>query len=171
MIYKWIGAVFVVIACGGFGFSLAASHRREIQLLRQIRICLQFMECELKYHLTPLPDLCRQTAKETGGIIRTMLLSLAQELDQQTAPDVFFCMSETVRKYRDQLPGNVRKIFLRMGKSLGRFDLAGQLKGLESVCNICEEELALLNQNRDIRFRNYQTLGLCAGLALVILFV
>ena len=64
MTYKWIGAILVVAGCGGFGFSLASAHRREIQLLRHLNICVQYMQCELKYRLTPLQDLCRQAGRE-----------------------------------------------------------------------------------------------------------
>ncbi len=171
MIYKWVGAIFVVAGCGGFGFSLAASHRREIQLLRHLNICIQYMQSELKYRLTPLPDLCKQAGKECGGVLKAVFCDLSRELEQQISPDVSGCMSNVVRNHRDQLPGSLRKLLFRLGKSLGRFDLAGQIRGLESVNAACLEELAVLNQNRDIRFRNYQTLGLCAGIALVILFL
>lgn len=171
MTYKWIGAILVVAGCGGFGFSLASAHRREIQLLRHLNICVQYMQCELKYRLTPLPDLCRQAGRECGGVMKAVFGDLSRELERQISPDVSGCMATAVRNHRDQLPGSVRKLLFRLGKSLGRFDLPGQLRGLESVSAACMEELAVLNQNRDIRFRNYQTLGLCAGIALVILFL
>ena len=171
MTYKWIGAILIVTGCGGFGFSLANAYRREIQLLRQLRLSLQFMQSELKFRLTPLPQLCAMTGKETDGTLRSLFFMLSQELEQQIAPEVSGCMNAVVRKHREELPASVRKLLYRLGKSLGRFDLPGQLRGLEAICAACEEELAALNQNKDIRFRNYQTLGMCAGIALVILFV
>jgi len=58
-----------------------------------------------------------------------------------------------------------------LGSSLGRFDLKGQLSGLESVRNTCRKTLEEMNRNRDNRLRSYQTLGLCCGAALVILFI
>ena len=58
-----------------------------------------------------------------------------------------------------------------LGTSLGRFDLTGQLNGLEQVRSHCRRELEALAGNRDQRVRGYQTLGICAGAALAILFV
>lgn len=170
MSYKWIGAVFVIVACGGCGFSLAASHKREVQLLRQLRRGIQYMRNELQYRLTPLPELCRQTGKESGGILRQIFSELARELDNRTLPDVGDCMASAVKTCTEALPGSLRRLLLRLGRSLGRFDLNGQIRGLDAINAACEEELLLLNKNRDIRLRNYQTLGLCAGAALVILF-
>lgn len=170
MSVKWIGAVLVMVGCGGFGFSLAASYRREEQMLRQLISVLNFMECELQYRLTPLPELCRQAAREARGGVREVLTRLAQELEEQIAPDVLSCMRSALAGGKD-LPRRVGDVCLQLGHSLGRFDLPGQLKGLESVREACRRELEELDKNRDVRLRSYQTLGLCAGAALAILFL
>ena len=56
-------------------------------------------------------------------------------------------------------------------QNLGKFDMSGQLRGLENARNVCRENLELLMYNKDRRLRSYQTLGLCAGAAVAILFV
>ena len=65
----------------------------------------------------------------------------------------------------------VKDQLLTLGNSIGRFDVDGQVKGMESVRHECERNLQLLQDNRENRLRNYQTLGLCAGAALAILLV
>ena len=55
MSYKWVGAVLVIAACGGFGVSLAAGHRRQERLLRLLLRARHTMRWELQYRLTPLP--------------------------------------------------------------------------------------------------------------------
>lgn len=170
MNYKWIGAVLVIVGCSGFGFSMAASHRREERILRQILHVLQYMECELQYRLTSLPELCSGAGMETRGILRDVFMNLAAELDRQISPDVSSCMSAVLKNCRE-IPGRTRSILFALGRSLGRFDLPGQLRGLEAVRSACQLELNELEKNRDVRLRSYQTLGLCAGAALVILFL
>lgn len=170
MNYKWIGAVLVIVGCGGFGISIAAGHRREEGMLRQIIHVLQYMECELQYRLTPLPELCRVAGKEARGTLREVLMNLSAELESQISPDAASCMSAALSKCQD-LPGSTRGILLQLGRSLGRFDLPGQLRGLEAVRSTCQLELDELGKNRDTRLRSYQTLGFCAGAALVILFL
>lgn len=169
MTYKWMGAILIIVSCGGFGFSLAAGYKREEYRLRQMIRALQFMESELQYHLTPLPELCRQAGMEANGAVREVFLNLAQELDRQASPDACSCVRFAIRKSRD-LSSKQRKLFIQLGQTLGRFDLPGQLQGLKAVRNDCKAEVKLLMQNRDVRLRSYQTLGLCAGAALAILF-
>lgn len=170
MNYKWVGAVLVVVGCGGFGFSLAACQRKEEGTLWQLIAVLQYMECELQYRLTPLPELCRQAGKESGGALRDLLLNLSGELERQISPDAAGCMKEALKKSRE-FPQRTRNILLQLGRSLGRFDLPGQIQGLEAVRSTCQLELEALEKNRDVRLRSYQTLGLCAGAALTILFL
>lgn len=170
MTYKWIGAVLVIAGCGGFGFSLAASHKREEAALRQLIRVLRFMQWELQYRLTPLPELCRQAAGEARGQVRDVILYLAAELERQEQADASACMKSALARSCD-LPRRVRRLLMQLGRCLGRFDLTGQLEGLESVRSACKAELKEMGKNRDVRLRSYQTLGLCAGAALAILFL
>lgn len=170
MQYKWIGAVLILASCSGFGLSVAASCRREISILRQIIHMTILMESELMYRLTPLPDLCRKVGNMVGGVTGKLLHTMAGELDRKSQPDVTGCMRSALET-ADRLPGSMRRIFLMLGVSLGQYDLPGQLKGLASVRASGEDALRKLEQNKETRLRSYQTLGLCAGLALVILFI
>ena len=170
MILKWIGAVLIVTGSGGFGFSLAAAHRREERSLQQLIFALDYMQCELQYQLTPLPTLCRKTARQLSGVMQTLFLNLAEELEDQISPDAEHCMMAAVHKTGD-MPKGCQEAARNLGKTLGRFDLEGQLKGLESVRGQCQGWLDQLMTGREVRLRNYQTLGLCAGAALVILFI
>ncbi|MGM9548811.1 MAG: stage III sporulation protein AB [Faecousia sp.] len=170
MSYRWMGAVLVIIGCGGFGFSIAAGYKREEGTLRQLIRVLNYMEWELQYRLTPLPELCRQAGKETKGALRDVFLNLAEELEWQTSPDAASCMTAALKRSHD-LPRHTRDFLKQLGRTLGRFDLPGQKQGLEEVRVACRMELEALAKNREVRLRSYGTLGLCAGVALAILFL
>lgn len=168
--YKWIGAVLIILGCGGFGFSLAALHRREEQTLRQLISSIEYMTCELQFQMTPLPDLCLQAGREQRGVVGNVLMHLGEELDAQISPDVGSCMHAALTT-AGEIPTKTLENLRLLGNSLGRFDLSGQLNALESVRASCRRDLEALTNNRDTRLRSYQTLGLCAGAALAILLI
>lgn len=170
MMVKVFGAILVIAGCGGFGFSLAAAHHREEHSLRKLIAALDLMECELQYRLTPLPDLCMLLVREIGGALGSVFSRLARELEAQISPDVNCCMRAAIAK-SETLPKHTEKALIHLGRSLGRFDLDGQVKGLEAVRSECRRALDALCNNKDHRIRSYQTLGLCAGAAIVILFI
>jgi hypothetical protein len=69
------------------------------------------------------------------------------------------------------MPDSVRAMLTDFGKTLGIFDLSGQLAGLEHVSLKADEILKLRLMKKEIRTRTYQTLGLCFGATLVILLI
>lgn len=170
MSIKWIGAVLVVVGCGGCGFAMAAAKRREERELRQLLRALEYMECELQYHQTPLPQLCRMASAATGGSIGQLFLKLGENLDQNAEPEALGCMELVLAEYT-MLSQSARKVLRDLGECMGCFDLPGQLRGFQSArkegLRLAEE----LAQNRDSRLRSYQTLGLCAGAALAIILL
>lgn len=164
------GAILIIAGCGSLGMMIAAAYRRRERSLRQFMECLKYMECDLKYRLTPLPELCRCTAAQSSGSIRQFFSRLVEELEDQISPDVECCVKAALAKVND-LPEMTRDVMLLLGKTLGRFDAEGQLKSLEAAISECERKLEVLSCNQDMKIRNYRTLGLCAGAALAILFV
>lgn len=169
MDYKWIGAVLIISACGGFGFSLCNSHRQEENTLRSLIAVLDFMSSELHYRATPLPELCLMAEKESKGALQPVFSALAMELEGNLSPDVSRCMEAALNQA--ELPPLTHRNLQLLGSTLGRFDLEGQLKGLETVRTTCRTDLDALTAGRESRLRNYQTLSLCAGAALAILLI
>ena len=169
MIYKWIGAALIVGSCGGFGISLAVHQKREEALLQELGGMIDQMLWELPFQLTPLPELLRHTAGKGRGILANVFSSLAEQLDRQVLPDVLSCMEASIPEGLSF--SRLEEMLLLLGRSLGRFDLSGQLKGLTSLRERCSREIQELHLDRDNRLRSYRVLGLCAGGALVILLV
>lgn len=168
--FRWVGAILIVFSCTGCGFSIAAGKRKEEHLLYQILHILQFMESELRYRLTPLPDLCRMAAGEVKGVLRDVFINLFRELNDRKMPDAGSCMAAVLTK-NEEIPSTVRHLLSQLGYSLGRFDLEGQLEGLRAIQRRCEDSLGRIQQNRDERIRSYQTLGICAGAALAVILI
>lgn len=170
MTVKLMGAVLIVLGCGGFGFSMAAAHIREEATLNQLIRALEWMELDLAANLTPLPDLCRAASETVAGPIRQYLDSLARLLEDHTRSEPSDCAQQILSELTGLGPvltGHLEEL----GSTLGRFDLPGQLQGLRNTRQRAELSLKDLTNNRQNRLRSYQTLGICAGASLAILFL
>ena len=159
----------VIAGCGGFGFAMAAAYRREERMLQQLREILQFMYCDLQFHMTPLPELCCKAGKTSRGCIGTVFVRLSAALEESNGRDPVECMASVLAS--SEVTPRVRSLLEKLALTLGRFDLEGQLRGLEELRMLCSSALESLSAGREDRLRSYQTLGLCAGAALVILFI
>ncbi|MGN0998248.1 MAG: stage III sporulation protein AB [Faecousia sp.] len=170
MNWKLMGAILVVAGCGGLGFYMALSFQREVRALRDLLGILDYISCELQYRMTALPELCKKAGNLCGGCIGRFFLNLSGELSSQISPNVQSCTESAMRKCKE-IPSKSRGYLLDFGKTLGLFDLDGQLKGIEAVRVQIERELRMLEKGQAERLRGYQTLGLCAGAALAILLI
>lgn len=170
MMYKFWGAALVVLSCGGFGFTMAAAHRREVRMLNAFIAAISFMRCELQYRCTPLPELCKKTSVMMQNMIGRFFHILSVELESQICPDTRSCALNALSKIKE-LPRSVQDCIISMADTLGCFDLEGQLQGLSQAEQQAGRILEKLTYEQDKRLRSYQTLGLCAGAALAIILV
>lgn len=169
MSYQIIGAIMIFSGCGAFGFSLASSYAKKKNMFNQLLRILQLTESELQYKLSPLPELFRHASEDIRGPLKNVFLNFSRELDWHSAPDAYSCMKNAI-KITPNLPIEIRKILNQLGHTLGRFDLQGQLQGIQAVKQVCNVELKRISDESVVRVRSYQTLGLCTGAALAILF-
>jgi stage III sporulation protein AB len=170
MIMKWIGAALVIAGCGGIGFAICRNYRREEDALMQLIHSFEWMQCELNYRMTPLPALCRAVSEVAKGFVGEFYRKLATELDEQITPDVFTCVQSAIRDV-PQLPASAIRVLRNLGTSLGMFDLQGQVGALETAEELCKKDLRELSNNKQEKLRNYQVLGICAGVTMVVLFI
>lgn len=167
---KLMGAILVILACGGCGLMMASHYQTKIGQLQALIAALNYMECELQYRCTPLPQLCRQAGERARGKIRQIFMLMAEEMEAQISPDAERCMACVLDKLLD-VEHTLHCHFTQLGRTMGKFDMTGQLRGFESVRNACAADLEILLKNKDQRLRAYQTIGLCAGAAVAIIFV
>ena len=170
MTLKIIGATIILGVCGGFGYYLAFQQRTEERLLRQLMHLLDYMQWQLQYALTPLPELCKRCAEETEGVLKNIFSCFSAELEAKVLPDPDLCM-QTVLSKKIAIPSHTRDALRHLGNQLGRFDLGGQVQCLDSVKQTCKRTLDHLTDERRLNGTRYKTLGLCAGAAIVIIFI
>lgn len=170
MLLKIIGAVCVITCCGFYGFNIAASKKREERCLQALLETLEYMKRELQHKRSSMTDLFYISAHRTNGPLKKVFYAIHSQLKCRTFADLSACISCSL-KQQNFLPESVKNEINSLGTNLASFNITGQLKGIESVISSCEYKLKKLQSNIDQRLRTYQTLGLCAGAALVIIFI
>ena len=168
MYLKLVGAILILVGCGGYGVMLAVNHRREVASLRQLAVVVDKMICELEYRLTPLPELCLLASGQTKGALSSYFAELAKVMDEQVSPNIGACTTAALGRISG-LPSCTAVQLQALGQTLGRFDLSGQINALQQCAQSCLSELEVLEYQQPQRLRSYQTLGFCAGAALAIL--
>lgn len=169
MIWKIIGSILIIASCGGFGIHIAAMYRNEIRSLKMMIDCIDYMQWELQYRLTDLPALFKQIVVNCcEGSLKNIFEELTNHLEQCSSYDVQHCM-EMILSTKKDIPADTKNALYHLGRTLGKFDLNGQINGLKSVRDECKRRLNILLNDQTTRIRSYKTLGFSAGAALVII--
>ncbi len=166
---KLLGALMTLAACGYLGYARGAAYRLAQRQLRELICALEYMESALSYHMPGLTELCHMTSKQCTGTLQKLFLRLSALLSEQSLPDASICMDRALQM--EKLCSVADSRLQQLGKTLGSFDLQGQLLGLAAVKAQAQEDLAGLQAHREEYIRLSHTLALCIGMALVILLI
>ncbi len=169
---KIIGILFVVISAASVGWRLSLSIRGRCLVLGQLIHGFRHMKSELSFHSTPLPQAFQKVAAVTTGQAREFFLWIGSEMEQKCWLTPLTAMEQASSQMTELPPADpVRQVLKDLGTGLGQFDLESQLQELELALNRLTEIRIHADKERTIRCRTYQTLGVCAGLALAILLI
>ena len=170
MTLRIVGAVLIVAGCGGAGFLLSTAYRREIASLSALVEMFNYFECELQYNNSPLSDIFASFASNRKDTIGEFCDLLAKEIDTQVCPNAHACILAALEK-RKNIPKETALLIKKFGLTLGKFSTNGQILEIRSIRTETKNKLDILLNDQDTKLRNYKTLGICAGAAIVILFI
>ena len=170
MSFKIFGAFLIILSCACLGFGTAAGYSREVRILKSLRSAIRYMKNELTCRAVPLPALCRSAAQVSEGVVREFMENLATELEAQICPNPLQCTLCALSHTRG-VPPSAQDVIRMFGKTIGVFDLQGQLDGFEEVCLYLDEIISKRSTQQDMRVRGYRTVGICTGIALAIILV
>ena len=170
MTLKLFGALLVILSSAAFGFGYSSSYKKETHYLESLINALGYMQCDLEFRLTPLPELLQTAGNYCDGNLKNFFFELAKSLSSSDPPSMCLCVQSALERC-GALPESCKASIIKLGKSLGIFGLSGQLEGIRSVQLDCEQILSGHLQNQEKHIRSYKTLALCAGAALVIIFI
>jgi stage III sporulation protein AB len=169
---KILGSILIIITSTYIGFSLASRYAERPRQIRQLISCLSALKSHITYAAVPLPEALSQcTCGLTGPVAdffhTTSLLLLHNAwLTPQAA-------IAQVLKDSKQLVFNQPEweLLTSFSATLGSMDRTEQQKSLELI----HDQLSRIQQDAETRceqnVKMYRYLGVCSGLAIVIILV
>ena len=142
---RLLGGALVLLASGSFGITAGVRYYRAARHLQAFCRAIELLRCEINYSLQPLPEVCALVADRLAG-----------------PPAAFFrCFAAQLRE----------PVSRELCSALGRSDLDGENRMLDLTAKRLQAALARCEAEKRPRAKCYAALGLCTGLALLILAV
>lgn len=167
---RMIGAALVLGGAGGVGIGKGLQFYRQLRQLRDFVAAVEILKCELNYSLMPLPKLYRVAGRRTQGACSRFFHNLATRLEQGTPRSraVEHALADTGGLC---LPKDAMMSLLELCSALGRYDMDGENRMLQLSGQRLKTALERTEREKRPLAKSYASLGLCTGVALVILML
>lgn len=171
--YKIFGAILIITACSGFGFSKAMELRKRVVMLEELKKMFVHLRGEISYAKNPFMEAFNNMTDKEYGKLGDFCVYMARQLDVPDGRTFYekWCMG---------IDGNLRGAgFLdedindlkKAGERLGYLDYNMQLATIDMEVEQLEMKIARLSEEILPKQKVYRCVGVFCGLMLTILFL
>lgn len=195
---KGTGLILILVSCSGLGFQAAGVLHRRIKECQMIEQCFLRLVFEIRYGQLPMAEALRQAANQgnTGSVdsaapddtsrhagnknrgmscgyyFAEFLLRTASRLERRD--------NGTFRQiWQEELEGYLQRSILQeegallqgLGTQFGSLDLEEQCLALERFLQRWQSQIRELQEQEKRKGHLYRSLGICAGLFLVLILI
>lgn len=171
--YKLMGALMVIGAGQVIGIGIGRQYRKRSQELRAMQSALLFLQTEISYTATPLPEALDRVACTLNGTLRDMFKHTAEQLRLQNGMTAGEAWGGTLEKNQPHLAlkESDRGILKNLGEALGKSSREEQEKHLLLAREQLRQEETQAENERNRYEPLYRYSGLLVGLLIVILLL
>lgn len=170
---KIIGALFVIGACTIMGFQAAWRFAERPRQIRQLVSCLSALQSYIYYSSIPLSQALRLSADGVEGTVVHMFTRAAELLtaDPALTPAGAFTIAKDEYSSKLTLADSEQELLVLFSSHLGMMNRDEQCKNLLLIQDQLEKTACEATAARDGNMKMYRYLGVCGGLAIVILLI
>ncbi|MCL2572894.1 MAG: stage III sporulation protein AB [Defluviitaleaceae bacterium] len=170
MIPTLAGAVALVVSCAGLGFYFAAQEGFRINDLQEFKKALMILSSEIDHLRTPLPIACANIAKRIKEPIGGLFSHFSNLLKENEGETAYQLWAQTLDAHKKQtyLASEDWDVIEGFGKTLGYLDKQMQQSAITVTVDYINEKTTSLQTQSEKNKRMFRSLGVIAGLLLVV---
>lgn len=147
--------------------------KRQYQELKELVECIRILDGQVRFCLTPLPELLREIARKRESNLGVLFGYIGQEIEKQEGEmlqDIWERVLDA-EKERVSLAKEDWELFRELGKGLGYLDVEMQKRHLES--NLSELSARLPEREKKYREREkvIRSFGFAAATLLLLILI
>ena len=154
-----------------FGMGAVSGLRRRAQALEELHAALAWLEEELTFRLTPLPQLLERLGKDRQGEAGRFFQETATLLKSDPEGGLHQSWRQAMVQHLELLHPEERQVLLEVGQTLGRYDVQTQRQALSR----CTRRLAGFRDEARSEVRRlskvYAALSLAGGAMVILMLI
>lgn len=172
-IMKIIGCILVIVSSASIGFFFSNEMKYRIDNLKELKKLILLLRGDIRYANTPLPEAIAAITRRQSGSYNDFFLYVSKklgELSGQTFSEIWkeavlLKLSDTSLTKKDKLQ------LAQLGENLGYLDKDMQMNTFDLFLSQLEEEIKDLSKTVKEKAYLYNTLGILAGVFIIIIMI
>ena len=170
MLLRIIGALAVMVGCGGLGLYFSAREGFRVQELQEFKKALLILSSEIEYMRTPLAAACANIAQRTDLTVKNLFKGFADLItssEGESAYQMWMTSMEGI-KGKSFMAEEDLTVMEGFGKTLGYLDKEMQKNAIDYAVNYIDEKSTELLTQSSKNKRMYRSLGIIGGLLITV---
>ena len=171
--FRYLVLVCIFIICSYIGFVIGENYKKRSVNLKEFQKAILLMNNDVIYTNIPLMEALYDVSEKVSGELSQMFREIASTLEKGEANSVFDIFNNIYGKYENDLSFKKEdySIVSDFFRTLGETGVFGQ----EKIFKLASEQVKLNYQEAlkeaKVNIKMYRTLGVCAGVLIVIFFI
>lgn len=164
-------SILIIIVTSYIGFLKSNKVRDREYILREMVTFLGFVENEIKYMMTILPNAYESARQKLNTDLKSAIGKIV--VDMLSFENTEFANQSIVENISSVqgLSDYDKNVFISTLKNLGSSDVDGQINIIENSKSILENQIVEASEYKLKNSKMYKTMGVITGIMLVIIFI
>lgn len=165
-----IGAALVMAGAVGLGWREVERLGERVEVLRGLQGAVAYLEEELAFRFTPLPQLFEQLSQNRKGAVSVFFGSVEKKMEQGNGP-LRQSWRRAVEETLPMLKEEEQKTVAELGEVLGQYDAQTQVQTLRLTGERLARSYMTAQEERGRLGKVYLALGVAGGLVTVLVLI
>lgn len=173
MLMVWIktaGILLTAAGAAGTGISMGLRYRDHLRLLEDLRKMITLLKGEILYDNAPLEEAFAHAGERSSCVLSGMFTDMSKRIAERNGESFYEMWQEEVDRLDKEVPlsNEDRRQLKGLGQNLGYLDHAMQERTILLYLEQLDGEITYLREHLQEKNRLYTSLGIAAGLFLII---
>lgn len=168
VIIKYIILISLFVSSSYIGFLLAKRYQSRVRELKEMKTSLAIFATKIKLTYEPIPQIFEELGNKENSNISKIFQTASQKMKELPAGQAWI---EALRVESTNLKKEDIEVLKGLSNLLGKVDLEGQIGEIQLVDNFLDGQIEKAEEESKKSEKMYKTLGITAGLAMVIILV
>lgn len=159
---------FILLASSYTGILMAGKYTNRVKELKQMKTALNLFETKVKFTYEPIPKIFQDIAGRTQAMTSRIFKTASEKMQEKEAGVAWL---EALEAENNIINREDKEILKGLSNLLGKVDLEGQVSEIELVDNFLNTQIEKAEQDSKKNEKMYKTLGVTAGLAIVVVLI